>query len=509
MTELLYKPSAWGAAYHALPHTEALGAGSVGPGKTQVLIHEPLPQIQVEHARCVGKPELVAQPGQWLYDAVKDNPLRWGMSKGWALHLRRTLPMLLQTIERCKHIFFSLDEGVKWEQSNLRFIFPSGYKYQFGHCNEVGDWQNYYSSEYTMVCFDELTAFAEVQYDQISSRCRTTDPVLQRMLKVRSMSNPNQQQEGNAKVPNPHWVRERFVDPAPEGKVTLEKKIKLSDGTEKKLTRIYLPAKLSDNPDKEFVKAYEARLLNLPPHIQRALIDGDWYVTAGSFFAEAWQPDIHICRPFAIPDGWKQFRSMDWGFKNPGCVHWGALDEDDNLYIQREYTFKGKTIEQVAEGIIEIEKMMGLWHNGRSRIQGWADTQLWEERGDVGLSKAAIMQKMGIPWRRADKKSRKTNALRVMARLLDHDNQTTTPGMVIFNRCPKLIKTLPGIPTDKDDPELPADGGDDHWFDSACYMVAGVSHGSKGVPSMLDDDEDYDEGPSGGRGRFGYGSALG
>ena len=42
----------------------------------------------------------------------------------------------------------------------------------------------------TAIYFDELTAFNEEQYDQITTRLRSSDAVLGTMLKVRSMSNP-------------------------------------------------------------------------------------------------------------------------------------------------------------------------------------------------------------------------------------------------------------------------------------------------------------------------------
>ncbi len=57
MSEVLapppYTPSAWGAAYHSLPYDQVLGAGSAGPGKTTVLIWEPLAQIITEHGPAV------------------------------------------------------------------------------------------------------------------------------------------------------------------------------------------------------------------------------------------------------------------------------------------------------------------------------------------------------------------------------------------------------------------------------------------------------------------------
>lgn len=504
--KVLYKASKWGSEFHALPHDEALGAGSAGPGKTQCLIHEPLPQIQLEHARCVGDPNLVGPPGHWMHEGVKNHPLEWGESMGWALHLRRTGSTLEQTITRCQRIFKAIDKDVEWVASKGWFIFPSGYHYQFSHCKDLGDWQNFFSNEYSFICFDELSQFDEEQYTQIISRLRVSDPLLRRMLKVRAMSNPQMMLEGGTKVRDPHWVRKRFVDEAPEGRVTLRKDLHMGDGSVEKRTLIYLPAKLTDNPDKDFVRNYEKTLRAMPPHMRRALLDGDWYVTAGAYFAESWIPEIHICKPFKIPSTWKFFRSMDWGLKTPGCVHWYAMDNDENVFVIKELTFKGKDVDWVAAEIQGIEKDLGLWRGKKSLINGWADTQLWEQRGDVGEDKARTMMRMGVRWKPADKSpgSRRSNAQRIIARLEDHENRTRDPGLRIFTNCRQLLKTFPGILTDPDDLEVPHKGGDDHWYDSLSYGVSGASRGLKGIQSIKRERRETEEAPRRKRGAFGY-----
>ncbi len=106
--EILYRPSKWGAEFHALTHDEALGAGAAGPGKTTVLIAEPLYQIKVEHVRCEN-PKSETNP----------YPLEWGMSVGWALYLRRTFPTLQQTIVRASRIFKRIDPGVTFNVKAL------------------------------------------------------------------------------------------------------------------------------------------------------------------------------------------------------------------------------------------------------------------------------------------------------------------------------------------------------------------------------------------------------
>lgn len=483
---MTYKPSKWGLEFHSLPHTEALGAGSVGPGKTYVLRHEPLTQIMVEHARCTGQWDLIGEEGHWLRELAKKHPIRPGRSTGHALYLRRVLSSADQFFNQVMQMAKDIDPGCDVHETKKLVTFTSGYKYQVGQCYNISDYLKYYSLEYTLLLFDELTQFDEEQYDQISSRLRSSDPVLRHLLKNRSMSNPvamRDPESAGAKVRDVHWVRKRFIDPAPEGRVTLKKTVVLSTGEKRDLTRIYLPAKLWDNPDKEFVREYETRLRGMPEHMRQALLEGDWYVTADSYFASAWNPSIHVCKPFKIPPTWKAFRSMDWGYKSPGVIHWWAMDEQGNLYCTYEYNFKRKLDVEVAKEVKDIEKRLGLWGRKGSLVTGPADTQLWEERGDTGKTKAARFAEHGVPWTKASK-SRRSAAERIMHRLLDHDQGTTTPGLVFFSTCRKAIQTLPALPTDPDDMEVPMDGGDDHWFDSVGYACAFASNGRAGIPSI-------------------------
>ncbi len=490
----LYKPSKWGQEFHALPHDEALGGGSAGPGKTEVLIAEPFAQIMVEHERMTKRNH--------------PHPIPKGGSTGSALYIRRTFPMLEDTIDRAGRLILRVDPGAKYNQVNHTFTLTTGFKYKFGHCKDPSDWMVYQGSQFTILLVDELTQMLKEQYDQLKARVRSTDPVLSKMLKVRAMSNPNMDRQGMEGVKvdeDPFWVRKRFVDPWPSGRRTLYTNIKLSSGKEWKERRIFLPATLKDNPDPEFADRYEARLRGLPKHIQKALLEGDWYTQVGSFFADDWQKEIHVVPSFRIPKDWLRFRSMDWGFKAPGCVTWWAMDPDGNLYCEYELYFKGLLAGQVAERIKEREIQYGLWKGGQSLISGPADTQLWEKRGSSAMSMAEEMAKVGVRWVKADKTSRARNAGLLSKRLRDHGGGTKQPGIVFFENCKKCVGTIPTILASPGDPEMPQDGGDDHALDSVLYAVAHSSRGRAGI-SMKRAEEDFErideDAP---RGRFGYG----
>jgi hypothetical protein len=478
-----------------------LGGGAAGPGKTVCLIHDPIEQVFIEHKRTTLR---------------RDHPhyLEPGSSTGHALYLRRTYKQLGPTLRKVHRIFPRLDPGVRWNGEDHIFTFSSGYTYQFGHCFKPGDWENYQGFELSYLAFDELTQFMQEQYDQIRRCVRSSDPILSLMCKVRAMSNPVTSMDADDafEMDNPQWVRERFVDPCPEGNTILRETVKQPDGTDTTLTRLYMPARLTDNPSKAFIESYTRTLSGLRPHIRRAYLEGDWYFVAGAFHSDEWEPNIHICDPFKIPKHWGRFRSMDWGRRKPGCVHWWAVSPEDELFCEKELTFQGKDAEQVAKMIRDVERTLDLWStdtgdNGHSLVTGVSDNQLWEDRGSNAESMAQQMANVGVTWQKADKTSRQGNAAHFSKRLNAHGDGSNAPGIVFFRHCEKAIQTIPGIRTDPLNSECPADGGNDHWYDSVLYACAFASRDKSG---MRPRDEHYRNHrgykPMGGR--YGYGSDV-
>jgi hypothetical protein len=309
-------------------------------------------------------------------------------------------------------------------------------------------------------------------------------------------------------------VRERFVDPAPMGKKILRRTITRLDGRTEYTTRIYLPATLQDNPDPDFVAQYEVTLLDAPPHMQRALLFGDWYMTEASFFGEYWKEQVHMCDPFPIPREWVRFRSMDWGFKTPGCVHWWALSPDDTLVCERELTFKGKLANEVAREIVRIEESMGLSKGGVSELTGPADDQIREERGDSSSTKEQEFVMNGVTWAMANKTdgSRKRASELLVTRLKAHKNRTREPGILLFNNTTgpwRLKQDIADLQTDRNDANMPNDGSQNHWYASCRYallyadMLAGGTWQDDSKDGFYDGEGVYDDG-----GQLGYGEVV-
>jgi hypothetical protein len=484
-TTYAYKPSRWQAEFHAMPVDEGLGGGSVGPGKSMALLNDANDQIVVEHER-------------WMRREIRQ-------SKGWALHLRKEMPMLNQTIKRSKDLFPLMDPGAKYSENSHTWLFSSGYQYQFAHLKDPDSHENYRSNEYTWLGFDELTQIPSKDvYDELCLRVRTADPVLQKMLKIRAVTNPGA-----------GWVRELYIDPNPNGREIHERMVTRRDGTKKLRTRMFLPAKLWDNPDPEFVASYEASLLDRPKHIRAALLEGNWYVVAGAFFADLWDTERVVIKKFTIPTGWHRFRSGDWGYKEECVILWWAVTPDRELICYRERTFNGTKAKrrmdagEVARAIKEVEMANGEWNRLRncSRLTGPMDNQLWEERGRKGPTMADDMAKEGVYWQRATK-GRVSMAQQLITRL-GQKGYDGRPGIMFFEDCQKCIQTIPSIGTDELEPEKPKDGGPDHWYAAVGYACA-ANPVPSGKEDRANDNDDDDEGgnngaPFGGLGEMGYG----
>lgn len=494
-----YTPSGWQWRFHSVEADEVLGAGAAGPGKSEALLMDPiLNQLLIEHARMTQSQHALSLLDEPWRSLAKRHPIAPGKSKGWAIYLRRELVRVREMIIRSQRIFPLIDPGAHYNSQDLLWTFSCGYHYEFGHCQNVSDWMRYSGREFTSEGFDELIEFEEEQYEEIGYRLRTDDPVLMYRLLRKSASNPVQAlDERHIAVSNPHWVRDRFVKPCREGNKLLRTKAINKDGEEREVTRIFLPATLYDHPNPNYIKQYEKRLLFAKPHIRNALLYGSWWEGGiGAYFGDDWNPRLHVIEPFKIPDSWPQFRVMDWGFKTPGYVGWFAMDDDENLIQTRELVFQDKSDEEVADLVKGIEIGLGVWNEGEecSELTGPADTQLWEERGEKGLTKAMAFARKGVRWVKAAKGpgSRVSGAERLSKRLRDHRNGTTLPGFMVFRTCNKMIETLPEIQKDPKDPNRPADGGYDHPFDVARYACDYASRGKIGVTLLSHRQETHD-----------------
>jgi hypothetical protein len=410
-----------------------------------------------------------------------------------ALILRRTLASLYQKggmIERSRQLYSGVGH---FNQQRHSWTFPSGAGIQFGYCESDADVHQYQGSAYAVLGFEELTQFTSYQYEKICGYVRNPAGELRKM--IRSTSNPGN--VGHA------WVKAKFVDPL--------KPYKLYRVKTTGLTRQYIPAKLTDNkilmendPD------YARRLNGLPEPWRTALRDGNWDIFMGQAFPE-WNEKEHTCEPYELSPWYPKFICMDWGYAKPYCALGLSLDEQSRAIFYREHYGKEKLPSRVAEEIIRA-------YEGDNIRFVVLDKQCWSRTGNV----KTIAEQLDDVFNKVGWSLEQSDSDRLGGKLIFHEFLRTRsslppaptvemddkwmerirnegqeaidefektqqneilpkirifrPGVINMKRygCPNLIRTLPTLVLDEDNPDDVDTDGEDHPYDAARYGLKAI-----------------------------------
>lgn len=431
------------------------------PGPQHAFIKCPVFEVVYGGARGGGKTD--AALGDFANHAKRyaDN------AKG--LFVRRTRVALEPTIERAKQLYRPL--GADWQEQKSRFIWPNGAILYFRYLDRDADADAYQGHDYTRVYVEELTQFPDPKpVDKLKATLRSAAGV---PTGFRATCNPG--------GPGHTWVKSKYIDPG-AWKIVTEKFKNPFDGSEVERSRVFIPAKLSDNPKLLGVDpGYVGNLyLAGSEQLVKAWLEGDWSVIEGAFF-DKWSAARNVCKPFGIPSDWIRFRSMDWGSARPFSVGWWAVAGDaykaDGLTIPRGaiiryrewYGSTGKpneglklTAEEVAAGIKTKEQ-------GDTIAYGVLDPSAFAEDG--GPSIAERMRRQGVNFRPADNKRVPQHGAmggwdQMRSRIAGTEDG---PGLVVFDTCRDFIRTVPVLQHDASRAEDLDTDGEDHAADEARY----------------------------------------
>jgi hypothetical protein len=361
--------------------------------------------------------------------------------------------------------------GAEWQEQKSRFVWPNGALLYFRYLDRDADADAYQGHDYTRVYVEELTQFPTPSPWTSSRRRSVARPACR--LGFRATCNPG--------GPGHTWVKAKYIDPG-RGRSFGRAFKNPFDGSEVERSRVFIPAKLSDNPallgnDPGYVGNL---YLSGSENLVKAWLEGDWNVIEGAFF-DKWSGIRNVIRPVELPKEWIRFRSMDWGSARPFSVGWWAVAGDvlrvDNVTIPRGalvryrewYGSNGKpneglklTAEQVADGIKARE-------TGDTIAYGVLDPAAFAEDG--GPSIAERMRRQGVHFRPADnKRVPQAGAMggwdQMRARILGDE---VGPQLVVFSTCTDFIRTVPVLQHDQSRPEDLDTTGEDHAADEARY----------------------------------------
>ena len=380
--------------------------------------------------------------------------LRYSHSR--QLLLRRTYPELEMSLVRTALALYPR-ELYSYAASRRMGRFANGSTLDFGYCDSERDVYRYQSAEYDVIRFDELTHFTFGMYRYLLSRLRGTRGYPKQ---VKSTTNPGGL--GHA------WVKDRFIDLGPPDTV-----YRTPGGS-----RVYLPSRVQDNgflmrsdPD------YVTRLQNLSERDRRALLEGDWDIFDGQYFSE-FSRAVHIVEPFPIPGHWRRYRTLDYGLDMLAC-YWIAVDGQGYAYVYRELYQSGLIVSAAAEAILARTD---------ERIHAtFAPPDLWNRNRDTGRSTAEIFHKSGLPLTRADNdRVQGWYDLKEWLRPLRDEQGRAAAGLRIFPGCVNLIRTLPALQVDGQNPNDTAIHPHEltHAPDALRYFAAGRPAPGRRPPSQ-------------------------
>lgn len=200
--------------------------------------------------------------------------------------------------------------------------------------------------------------------------------------------------------------------------------------------------------DNAFVNPeYRRYLEGLSGWLGRAWRDGDMDIAAGQFFTN-WRHDAHVIQPFDIPEGWRVWAAMDYGFTHYTVVYLLCADGDGNVYVIAEHAERRWLPQQHADAIKAMAtRVVGGMHRISAFVAG-ADVFAKRESGNTIADQYADL---GIPLTPA-KMDRINGWAKVLG--LMGDTEINIPVRLrIFSRCARLIECLPSLEHDPNRPE--------------------------------------------------------
>lgn len=373
---------------------------------------------------------------------------------------RRTFPRLREIIDRSFQWFSLL---AQYNKQDRCWVWPSGAKLFFAHCQFEESKYDYQGHEYQYLGIDQLEEFTQSQYEFLKVQARTSDKKIH--VRIRATANP-----GNV---GHLWVKKRFLD-------NREPMVVYKD--QKGLTSMFIPARIYDNPSlMQNDPLYVKRLESLPDQDRKALLEGDWNIFAGQYFKE-WSPAVHIVNPFYIPTAWKKFIALDYGHKNPSSIGWYAVDPEGRLIRYREIYREGMYYDDLAQTICELSEDETInyaiadpaifgdkQHHSRDKDsrEGKSGAEIMQETINKFYEGAGRPQDSFLITRGDNRRIEGWGNVRQYLRV-NADGESV---FKVFSTCTNFITTFPANVHDEKRPEDLDTDGEDHTADEFRYAV--------------------------------------
>lgn len=436
---------------------------------------------------------------------------------------------LADIISQSKKLFRKFDDGAKFlsSPSDLKWVWPTGEELLFRYEKKADGYWNYHGQEFPFVGHNELTKRADSEFYESMFSCMRSSfrpedypgpgGKLLPPIPLECFSTTNPFGVGHT------WVKKRFIDPVPRGKVNRQEIKTFNPQTEQEetitLTRVAIHGSWRENPYLD--PTYIAFLMNIKdPNKKKAWVNGDWSVTSGGRFDHLWREHVHVVDPFKIPAGWHVDRSHDWGESKPFSNLWfaesnghavdingrqvkypvgtlfviaeyyGCETDQHNTGLKMSASNVAKVVKKIDEALRdpskpsvndkgEINYISGIAENCKRIEPGPADNAIFN-KDDEQISIASKMKKQGVEWIESDKSpGSRINGAAVLCEMLEaaiegNDSESgmpERPAIYFFSNVRGIISRFPVLSRDSKKPDDVDTEQEDHDYDALRYRA--------------------------------------
>jgi hypothetical protein len=358
--------------------------------------------------------------------------------------------------------------------------FTNGSKIFLCHAQHEKDVYGYQGAEMPFIILEEATQFSEFMIRFLRSRNRMPGELKAKIPKEFVASFPKILYTSNPGGVSHEFFKKNFIEALPKYTQHGDQIIQ-APPEEGGYTRVFIPARLDDNPSLD-KQEYTNTLMGLKnPIMVRAYLEGDWNIHSGSYFNMF--GGKHILEPFSIPQHWNKFIGFDWGYRSPFSAVWIAISsgKDDQglehpvpkgaIVVYRVWEDKELSNEEIGKGL-------ALRSAGENYVSAEADNQIFDATRGIPINDG-IKQGGFYLFSPADK-TRVPGWQEIIRRLLAKPE----PTLYIFRTCSELITAIEAAQVDVKNPEDLDTTGNDHSLDALRYAVMAAVNSDYKAPEI-------------------------
>ncbi|MHC4395625.1 MAG: PBSX family phage terminase large subunit [Planctomycetota bacterium] len=245
--------------------------------------------------------------------------------KAMALILRKTREsMTNSTCLFMEKSVISRDKNITFFPSKHRFEYANGSVLAYGGMKNEEQREQIRSigleGGVDIAWLEEANKFTEDDFNEVLARMRGSAASWRQII---LSCNPDAPQ---------HWIYQRLI----------------KDGEAKVY---YSSAKDNTHNPASYMDALNA----LTGILALRLRDGKWVQAEGVVY-DNFDPAIHLVDWFEPPNDWRRIRAIDFGYSNPFCCQWWAIDNDGRMYLYREIYTTQRIVEDHAKQINQFSE---------------------------------------------------------------------------------------------------------------------------------------------------------